>query len=283
VLDDLPLIDAHVHTARTTTLKEAWKAWAADFGRGVASAEVYDAEGRIHPAAFDAYLTEEGVDVALCLIEYSPRVTGIQPLEDVLPLLTYSPARFRLIANLNPHLHYPALEELERQLVYDPVALKLHPVHGRFLPTDRALYRVYQRCVELSLPVVFHCGTSIFPGSVNRYADPGLVDEVLTDFPELTIVLAHGGRGWWYDAAAFLALARPNVWIEVSGLPPRRLPDYYGSVFPRLASKMIFGTDWPGVPGIRANATEITKLDLPREVIADILAGNARKVYRGLA
>ncbi len=48
------------------------------------------------------------------------------------------------------------------------------------------------------------------------------------DFPDLTVVLAHGGRGWWYDQAAFLALMRPNVWLEVSGLPPHRLPTTTG-------------------------------------------------------
>src|SRR5438067_1056921 len=77
------------------------------------------------------------------------------------------------------------------------------------------------------LPVVVHCGTSSFPGSVNAMADPLLLDPVLRDFPRLTIVLAHGGRGWWYDAAASLALLHDNVWIELSGLPPHRLASYY--------------------------------------------------------
>ena len=40
-------------------------------------------------------------------------------------------------------------------------------------------------------------------------------------------MLAHGGRGWWYDAAAFMALSNERVWIELSGLPPSRLREYY--------------------------------------------------------
>ena len=31
--------------------------------------------------------------------------------------------------------------------------------------------------------------------------------ELLRRIPGLTVILAHGGRGWWYDAAASLALA----------------------------------------------------------------------------
>jgi len=285
MLDGVPLIDAHLHVARRPTLKVSWRLWAPDFGRGdhFDVEELYDQDGAIRPDRFDAYLDGEGVDVALLLSEYSPRVTGIQPVEDLLPLLEYNPRRFRLIANLNPHLHHPILAELERQLALGAVAVKLHPVHGGFSPTDGALYLVYQRCAELGVPVVFHCGTSTFPGAVNRYGDPALIDEVLQQVPGLKVVLTHGGRGWWYDAAAFLALARENVWIELSGLPPKRLAAYYARYEPRrLARKFIFGSDWPGVPGIATNARAIAKFDIDQADLPAVLAGNARKVYRGL-
>src|SRR5919201_1343254 len=107
--------------------------------------------------------------------------------------------------------HGRLVPELERQLGFGAVALKLHPVHGGFPPNDRTLYTVYAYCEGHRVPVIFHVGTSVFPGSTNRYADPALVEDVLRDFPDLTVVLAHGGRGWWYEAAAFLALMRPQV------------------------------------------------------------------------
>ncbi|XVQ08375.1 amidohydrolase family protein [Spirillospora sp. CA-255316] len=72
----------------------------------------------------------------------------------------------------------------------------------------------------------------------------------IEDFPDVHFVFAHGGRGWWYDTAAFLALAKPNVWLDLAGLPPKRLPEYYARFgLSRLAERWIFGTDWPGVPG----------------------------------
>jgi predicted TIM-barrel fold metal-dependent hydrolase len=43
---------------------------------------------------------------------------------------------------------------------------------------------------------------------------------------------------------------------------------------------MIFGTDWPGVPGIKANAVSLIDLDLKRETVELILHGNAERVYR---
>jgi uncharacterized protein len=281
MIDGMPVVDAHLHAARLPTLKVSWQQWALAYGRGIPFDDLYDPAGTIRPARFDAYLADEGVDVALLMSEYSPKVTGIQPVEDLLPLLEHNPRRFRLIANLNPHLHHPIAEELERQLALGAVAVKLHPVHGGFSPTEGVLYLVYRRCAELGVPVVFHCGTSTFPGAVNRHGDPGPIDEVLVNVPDLTVVLAHGGRGWWYDAAAFLALARDNVWIELSGLPPRRLPVYYARHdLRRLAPKLIFGSDWPGVPGIAANLRAITKLDIDQEDLAGVLGGNARRVYR---
>ena len=279
MLDGRPLVDVHLHAARLPTLKPAWRTWARDFGDTGLIDAVYDADGTVDPARFDAYLAAEGVDVALLFAEYSPKVTGIQAVEDLLPLTAHSD-RMRLVANVNPHLHYPVEEELARQLRLGAVACKVHPVHGGFPANDRAMYPAYALCQDAGIPLVVHCGTSTFPGSMNAYADPILLDDVLRDFRSLDVVLAHGGRGWWYDAAAFLALSHERVWIELSGLPPSRLRDYYArQSWSRLTRKMIFGTDWPGVPGIARNARAVAELCPSDEVAGLVLAGNAARVY----
>ncbi len=276
MLDGRPLIDVHLHPAHRAGLKVPWDVWLQDFDRAEVD-DLYDGD-RVVPERFDALLEREGVDVAVVLAEYSPRVTGTQAAEDMAALVG---PRVRFAANVNPHVHFPVDEELVRQLDLGAVALKVHPVHGGFAVDDRALYPAYAICQERGLPVVVHCGTSTFPGALNRYGDPVLLDNVLRDFRRLQIVLAHGGRGWWYDAAAFLALSNPNVWIELSGLPPSRLPTYYARHnWNRLSRRMIFGTDWPGIPGIAANARAVAAL-LPDDATRDlVLAGNASQVYR---
>lgn len=280
MLDGLPLIDVHMHVARLSSLKPAWKTWAQGFGNPDAMAQVYDADGTVAPAAFDAYLTAEGVDIALLLAEYSPKVTGMQVIEDLLPIAAASPDRIKIIANVNPHLHYPVEEEVRRQLALGAVALKIHPVHAGFAANDPAMYPAYEACQAAGIPLVVHCGTSTFPGSMNKFADPVLLDDVLRDFRRLTVVLAHGGRGWWYDAAAFLALSNERVWIELSGLPPSRLREYYARQnWARLTRRMIFATDWPGVPGIAANARAVAALCPDEPTAALVLAGNAARVY----
>jgi uncharacterized protein len=280
MLDGRPLVDVHLHAARLSTLKPAWRQWAHEFGGDSVIEQVYDPSGAVDPARFDGYLAAEGVDLALVLAEYSPKATGIQPVEDMLPLTGYPTGRVKLIANVNPHLHYPVDEELARQLDLGAVACKLHPVHAGVAANDRALYPAYEVCQSAGVPLVVHCGTSTFPGSTNRFADPVLLDDVLRDFRRLSVVLAHGGRGWWYDAAAFLATANERVWIELSGLPPSRLREYYARHnWNRLTRRMIFGTDWPGVPGIARNARAVAALCPDEETAGLVLAGNAARVY----
>ncbi len=284
MLDGNLLVDAHVHVPVLDTLRPAWLDWARDFGPPGLLEDVWGPDGVPRPDRLDALFEEQGVDVALLFCEYSPKATGMQVFDDLLPIVEHNPRRFRPVANVNPHLHFPIADEVKRQLDLGAAALKLHPVHGGFRCDDRALYPAYQVLAERKVPLVVHCGTSSFPGAMNELADPELLIPVVRDFPTLDVVLAHGGRGWWYDAAAFLALSNDNVWIELSGLPPKRLPEYYSKFdLGRLARRWIFGTDWPGVPGTAQNARAVAGLGLPDETVTAVLGGNAMAVYAGLA
>jgi hypothetical protein len=279
MLDGYPLVDVHLHAASKPSLKLPWDAWIQGFDGDIG--RLYDDAGRIVPAEFAALLDGEGVDVGMLMCEYSPKVTGLQVIEDMLPIAAASPRRIKVIGSVNPHLHYPVDEEVRRQLGLGAVAVKIHPVHAGVAANDRMLYPAYEACQAAGVPVVVHCGTSTFPGSSNAFGDPVVLDDVLRDFRSLTLVLAHGGRGWWYDAAAFLALSHDRVWIELSGLPPSRLRDYYARQnWTRLTERMIFGTDWPGIPGIAANARAVAKLMPDEDTTAAVLAGNAIRVYR---
>jgi hypothetical protein len=279
MIDGRPLIDVHLHPAHREGLKLAWPTWVGN-GSAAALETLYADDGSIRPDAFHAMLADEGVDIAMVMTEYSPKVTGMQTVEQMLPLVRHDPARVKFAANVNPHLHYPVDEELHRQLELGAIALKVHPVHAGFPVNDRAMYPAYEICQSQGIPVVVHCGSSTFPGAMNQFGDPILLDDVLRDFRRLDIVLAHGGRGWWYDAAAFLALSSERVWIELSGLPPSRLRTYYSRHnWARLTRRMIFATDWPSMPGIGHNARAIAAL-CDDETADLVLAGNAARVYR---
>ncbi|WP_027942926.1 amidohydrolase family protein [Amycolatopsis taiwanensis] len=277
------VVDAHVHVPKLSTVKPAWLEWADQFSGPHSWRDAYDDNGDPVPAKVDALMAAEGVDRALLFCEYSPRATGMQPIEDLLPIVAHNPVRFRLVANVNPHLHHPLAAEVERQLDLGAVALKLHPVHGAFSAADKEVYAAYHVCADRGVPVILHSGTSSFPGARASFGNPELLSDVVEDFPGVQFVFAHGGRGWWYDVAAFLALARDNVWLDLAGLPPKKLPEYYARFdFARLAEKFVFGTDWPGVPGPGRNAAALASLGLSDEVLTGALSANAAKLFPSL-
>src|SRR5580658_7369263 len=283
MIDGLPVIDAHMHVPRLSTVSPAWFQWAVDYGQDSGWRDVFGPDGDPVPARLEALLDAEGVDAALLFAEYSPRATGIQPVEDLLPVIAHRPARFHLVANVNPHLHQPPAAEAARQLDLGAVAVKVHPVHGGFRPDTPDMYEVYELCAERQVPVIVHTGGSIFPGSRPEAGDPALMGQAVADFPGVQFVLAHGGRGQWYSDAARMALDRANVWLDLAGLPPKRLPAYYaGFDLAELAAKWIFGTDWPGVPGVARNVRAVAALGLPDATLAGVLSANACRVYPGL-
>jgi hypothetical protein len=101
MLHGRPLIDIHLHPARLPGLKLPWDVWVPDFD-SPALHELYDETETVKPAAFDAYLSAEG-EVAVALPEYSPKVTGLRTVEDMVPLPSYNPHRIKVAANINPH------------------------------------------------------------------------------------------------------------------------------------------------------------------------------------
>jgi len=141
---------------------------------------------------------------------------------------------------------------------------------------------VYAKAHELGIPVKWHTGTSVFPASRLKYGDPIYIDDVAVDFPNLKILLAHGGRPLWMDSAFFLLRRHKNVYLDISGIPPKTLLNY----FPRLeeiAGKTLFGTDWPGpgVPDIKQNLDEFRALKLPAAVQEQILSKTALGIWPG--
>src|SRR5204863_8861610 len=151
-----------------------------------------------------------------------------------------------------------------RETVAD--ALKILPSHHPF-PANayaqalEALGAIYRRCEDRGLPVIIHTGTSIFPGARNKYGKPMELDDVAIDFPKLQLIMAHGGRPLWMEEAFFILRRHQNICLDVSGIPPLKLLEY----FPRLeeiGDRVLWGTDWPspGVKDLKVNLDQFRTL-----------------------
>lgn len=223
-----------------------------------------------------AFLDEQGVDRAVILAERCPEVTGVVDNEYVAELCRGCP-RLVPFCSVHPLLEPHPARALERLAEAGFRGLKLWPSYQHFFPNDPRVYPLYEVAQERGLVVMFHFGTALLPRSKLKYCDPLCLDEVARDFPEMDIVLAHAGRGFWHEEAFVLCRIHPRVYLEVSGLPPRRLPE----LFPRLeavADRVLFGSDYPTVASIRGLVEEVRRLPLPPSVREAMLGGNALRL-----
>lgn len=270
----MEIIDVHLHVGHLFEWHpEAVRLW---MDTGPYRPRIYDDEGRLQPDAFQRVLAAEGVTGGILLPEYSPATAGVLPVERTFEVSGKFP-RFVPFGAVNPEVHADPAAEFERQLRLGVRGLKLHGVHGLFAVNDRRLYPLYELCRDRRLPVMMHAGTSVFPRTKLKHADPYLYDEVAADFPEMTLILCHGGRGFWYQLAEFMLIRHPRVYIDISGLPPQNLRRYYPKL-EQLQEKFLFGSDFPGVPGLRRNVEKLAALGLSRGVLENICRENARRL-----
>jgi predicted TIM-barrel fold metal-dependent hydrolase len=94
--------------------------------------------------------------------------------------------------------------------------VKIYP-HSGFYPNDKRMDRVYQKCVDLNIPVVIHTGIKATRMQWIKYNDPIYVDDVATNFPDLDVVMSHGGYPWT-EQFLTVAYSNPNVWVDITAL-----------------------------------------------------------------
>ena len=271
-----PIIDFHFHIGRY----HEYHPWVIDWVKTQAdSTQDLEAflESVLTPEGIATYLRANGVDYAVALAELSPVTTGMLGNDHVMQL-SQEVDCLTPFCSINPFLVADLGGELQRHVTEMGFrGLKLYPTYQHFYPNANRLYPLYAKAEELGVPVMLHTGSSIFRGARIKYGDPLYLDDVAVDFPDLVLVMAHSGRGFWYDRAYFLAKLHANLHMEISGLPPQRLLDYFPEL-ERVADKVIFGSDWPGMPHIKRNVEIIRGLALEEETKEKILGGNAARI-----
>jgi len=240
------------------------------------------------PSEFLKHMDSEGIEKAALINYVSPDIMGFTDdvNEYVAGFCKENPQRLISFGSIQAS-RKTGLEKRIDELL-DKLHLrgiKIHPSHQTVFPNDyvngnESLRYLYQRCEAEGVPVMFHTGTSIFIGARNRFADPIYVDDVAVDFPKLKIILAHGGRPLWMSTCIFLVRRFPNVYMDVSSIPPTKILEYFPTL-ESIADKVLFGTDWPAplVKGLRENFELFQQLPLPAEIKRKISYTNALNFF----
>lgn len=279
----VPVIDLHVHVQPFHMMKPDVREtfWKGKKDRAALEALAED------PGKLLAQMDADGIEKVGLINYVSPDLMGFTDdcNEWMLKYASAAPDRLLAFGSVHPGFTDHVAERALRLVEMGVRAFKVHPPHQQFeanayLGPLPHLAELYQVAEDAGLPVTIHTGTSIFPGARSRLGNPMDVDDVAIDFPKLKILLAHGGRPLWMAEAFFVVRRHPNVFLEISGIPPQRLLEW----FPRLeeiAHKTVWGTDWPspGIASMRQNVDQFLTLSLSDAAKSAILADNARRLF----
>jgi len=211
-----------------------------------------------------------------------PRV----PNETVAAACRDNPDVFTGLGSVDPHKGEAAVAEVASIAALGLRGVKFHPSLQAFAPDDESYWPVFAACQEHGLLALFHTGTSGIgarqPGGQGirlDYARPIRLDAVAAAHPGLTVVAAHFGWPWHMELVA-MALHKTNVYIDISGWAPRRIPpELIGELRGRLAGQFVWGSDFPFLAPQRC-LDELAGLGLPDDVLAKVLHENAARILR---
>jgi len=178
-----------------------------------------------------------------------------------------------------------ALKELDRVVKeLGLIGAKFQQGGQNFAANDRKFYPIWEKCVELNIPVQIHSGSTGLgagsPGGLGihlKYYHPLIIDDIAADFPKLTIIALHPSWPWQSDMIAVL-LHKANVYNDLSGWRPKYFDPELLRNIDRLQDKFMFGTENPLIFRPEKMIDDLDQLGLKPEVVEKILYKNAERV-----
>lgn len=262
------LIDVHSHLWAEDWLPERWWESLVDIvvrenekqGQDIARSTVYE---RYLPTYWDPdgehlreRMAEVGIDYQVVFpidwgLQLGEPETDIREVNQHFADLGADHDELITFATIDPRRNRAA-EFLERALgEWGMSGLKLHPTAGFHLH-DEETYRLLEVARDHDVPVLTDSGPISAP-LYSKYSHPIHVDEVLVDFPDLDLIVAHMSLGWWRDLLAIADMKiNTNLYIDISGWQDRAAdhPTEFatavrGFVDALGADRVHFGTDDP--------------------------------------
>jgi predicted TIM-barrel fold metal-dependent hydrolase len=174
------------------------------------------------------------------------------------------PGRFTGSLVVDPRKGMSAVRALESAVRDSGVRLARVMALDTQLPYDNAAYYpLYAKCIELDIPISVNVGLP-GPRVPGRHQNPISLDDVAYFFPELTIIMAHGGDPW-VDICVKLMRKWENLYYMTSAYSPKRIPlqilDYING---SGQDRIMWATDYPVLDFARCRS-EIERLPLKDE------------------
>ena len=155
--------------------------------------------------------------------------------------------------------------------------VRVTPLVEQYELNHRLYYPVYATCEELGLPVSINVG---IPGPQvrSRCQDPVLLEDVLIDFPRLTIVGAHMGHP--YEALLIQYMLK---WPQLHLMTSAYLATYRDPALVRFMDssrgrgRVLFASDHPVIP-VQKALDAARRLPLSEEGMTEFLGASAERL-----
>ncbi len=189
------------------------------------------------------------------------------------------PDKFIGFYGVDPHKGMSAVYALSRAV--NELGMRgaaVDPYLAKIYPNDAKYYPIYSKCCELNIPVVFTTGpATLVPGAVMDHVAPRYIDFVARDFPELRIVISHGGYPW-VNEAIFVAQRNANVYLDLSEyeLFPQA-EAYVQAMNSVIQDKVLFASAHPFVE-LKTALEVYASLPLSPETRRKVMYENAKRV-----
>ena len=189
--------------------------------------------------------------------------------------------RIFVSVRVDPHEGMRAVKRIGELAAKYPMikSISMSPMmtYPAIAPNSKEYYPIYTKCCEENLAVFVNVG---FPGPrVPAWTqDPIHLDEVCWFFPELRVIMRHGGEPW-VETCIRMLLRWPNLFYATTGFAPRFLPEeIINFLNGRGRDKVLWAGYWPML-GYDRIFEELSNLNIKPDVLPKFLHHNAVKAF----
>lgn len=159
-------------------------------------------------------------------------------------------------------------------------AAVIEPGMARCPADDARYYPLYALCCDAGAPVIVTAGLAPrLAGVTLDEARPLRLDRVAADFPDLRLLMSHGGYPFVSEALG-VALRHENLFLDLSGTTGRPLAEAYArAAAGDLADRFVFSSANPFTPAATA-LRQAQALGFSADIREGFFYGNALRLFK---
>lgn len=179
--------------------------------------------------------------------------TGIKPLSNdyIHSIIKEYPDKLTAFVGVDPNKGNSKIIEIERAISkLEFSGITLYPFRHRLYADDNKYYPIYEKAIELDVPVWIHTTSNLEYTVPMDYGHPKYLDYIASKFPDLKIIA--GDAGWpWINEMVAVAGRHNNVYISLSSFRAKHIVPvgsgfepllYYGDR--TIRDKIVWGSTW---------------------------------------